>query len=102
MRERMGSQDKEMYPEKIEMVVDPAQNAPSLWDDWSVQRRHRDVFLPSEYWESGGGESPLVVADGGSFSRNSSKFQYSKSILIFSDKRAVAACSRVTRPQHTT
>ena len=64
MWEQMGSQNKEMYPEKVEMVVDPAQKTPSLGDDRNGQRRHRDVFFPSEYRESGGGESPLVVVDG--------------------------------------
>lgn len=53
------SQNKDMYPEKVEMVVDPTQEtieAVSLGDDRGIQRRHKGVFWSLECGESG---SPL-------------------------------------------
>lgn len=64
----LGSQNEEVYPEKVEMMmVDPAQEAIqtfSLGDDRSVHRRHSGVFPSSECCGSEGpGEDPLVVVD---------------------------------------
>ena len=53
------SQKEEMYPEKVEMVVDSTQETIetfSLGDDRGIQRRHKGVFWSSECGESG---SPL-------------------------------------------
>jgi len=39
----LSSQNEEVYPEKVEIVVDPAPETTetlSLWDDRGVQRRH--------------------------------------------------------------
>lgn len=63
------SQNEDMYPEKVEMVVDLTQEAVeafSLGDDRGIQRRHRGVFRPSECGESGSpGGARLAVAGGG-------------------------------------
>jgi len=63
----LSSQNEEVYPEKVEMMIHPAQEAIqafSLGDDRSVHRRHSSVFPSSECCESEGpGEDPLLVVD---------------------------------------
>lgn len=43
-RKSLSSQNEKVYPEKIEMVIDSAQESFSLGGDRSVQRRHKGVF----------------------------------------------------------
>lgn len=40
----LSVQNEKVYPEKVEMVVDLAQEAFSLGVDWRVHRRHKGVF----------------------------------------------------------
>jgi len=39
-----SSQNEEVDPEKVEMIIDPAQETFSLGGDRNVQRRHKGVF----------------------------------------------------------
>ena len=46
-RNELSLQHKEMYPKKVEMVGDPAEEAAgtvSFGDSRSIQRRHKGVF----------------------------------------------------------
>jgi hypothetical protein len=60
----LSSQNEEMDPEKVEVMIDATQETFSLGDDWGVQRRHRGEFWSSECWESEGlEEDPLAATD---------------------------------------
>jgi hypothetical protein len=38
------SQNEEVYPEEVEMVVDPAKETSPSWNDRGIQRRHKSVL----------------------------------------------------------
>ena len=50
----LSSQNEEVYPEKVEMIIDPAQESFSIGDDRSVQRRHKGVFGRQSAGRAGG------------------------------------------------
>lgn len=89
----LSSQNEEVDPEKVEMIIDPAQETFSLGDYRSVQRRHKGVF-----GRRGAGQARARGGPAGGSGQFSDPVM--SSTLTPRDERAIAACSRDHEPLH--